>query len=129
MMEPRTQTEADLIRETERSRLRHLVAGNVQAAGPFHAPDFQLINPLGRLFSKSEYLDAIESGFLKYVRWDPESIDVRVDNNTAAIRYKSTLQVTFGGVSRPALPHWHIDLYERHKEGWHVVWSQATQII
>lgn len=128
-MAPATQTEADVIRDTERSRLRHLVAGNVEAALAFHAPDFQLINPLGGIFSRSEYLDAIASGYLDYVRWDPESIEVRIDKDTAAIRYKSTIQVTLGGVPRPALPHWHTDLYERSKKGWHVVWSQATQIV
>ena len=128
-MKPGTQTEADAIRDVERSRLKHLIAGNVEAASPFHAPDFQLISPLGRAFSKSEYLDAIASGFLHYVQWEPGSIEVRLYGDTSVIRYKSTLKVTLGGEPGAALNYWHTDLYEKYKERWHVVWSQATEIV
>lgn len=37
------QTEEDRIRESERSRLRALVAADITAAAPLHADDFQLI--------------------------------------------------------------------------------------
>lgn len=39
--------EADLIRRTERERVRALVEANVKRARQLHADDFQLINPLG----------------------------------------------------------------------------------
>ena len=38
---------SDLIRATERERLRSLVTRNLETANQLHADDFQLINPLG----------------------------------------------------------------------------------
>ena len=103
-----------------------LVAGDAAAADSLHAPDFQLINPYGRLSTKAEYLGALKSGFLDYVRWDPEPIAVRVYGNAAAVRYKSMLEVVVNGERAPARPHWHTDVYERRDGRWMVVWSQAT---
>ena len=44
--------EADLIRATERERIRALVEANMEVARQLHADDFQLINPRGQSLSK-----------------------------------------------------------------------------
>ena len=54
--------EAELLRATERERLRALVTGDVERAGQLHTDDFQLINPLGGALSKEQYLGGIRSG-------------------------------------------------------------------
>ena len=53
------QAEADLIRTTERERVRALVEANVGRARQLHADDFQLINPLGGSLSKEQYLGGL----------------------------------------------------------------------
>ncbi|QYX75175.1 nuclear transport factor 2 family protein [Streptomyces akebiae] len=119
---------AERIREVERARLRALVAGDVAAGADLHAPDFQLVTPVGAVLSKGEYLTAIATGHIDYVVWEPGSIDVRVYGNAAVIRYQATLEVLFAGHAVPRATYWHTDSYENIDGHWRAVWSQATEI-
>ena len=121
-------SEQELVRQTERERVRMLVAGDVQSARLIHAVEFQLINPAGRAFSREQYLGSLSRGYLDYLSWEPGPIEVRVSGNAATIRYRSELQVSLGGVPQPRRGHWHIDHYEMRNGRWQVVWSQATEI-
>ena len=126
-----TETEspqAEHIRTTERARLRALVAGDMDAAGPLHAPEFQLITPIGMPLSKDEYLGAIRSGQIQYLMWEPGAIAVRQHNDHAVIRYRARLEIVFGGHRVAPADYWHTDTYERRDGRWMVVWSQATAI-
>lgn len=120
--------EAERLREVERERLRALVGADLARARRLHADDFQLINPLGGALTKEQYLGGIESGQLKYLFWEPETISVRVRGDVAAIRYRSQLEVVVQGRHIPRQRYWHTDLYERRDGQWQVVWSQATGI-
>jgi hypothetical protein len=89
--------EEELLRSTERSRLRSLVGGDIEAAQMLHAEDFQLVNPGGGLLSKEQYLGGIASGTLDYQVWEPDSeIAVRLHGNAAAIRYRLASKLSFG---------------------------------
>jgi hypothetical protein len=118
--------DAELLRSTERERLRALVTGDVERADQLHADDFQLINPLGGALSKEQYLGGISSGQIHYLYWEPESIAVRLYGDVAAIRYRSQLEIVVQGHHIPRQRYWHTDLYERHGVQWQVVWSHAT---
>jgi hypothetical protein len=120
--------EADILRATERERLRALVAADVPRARQLHTDDFQLINPLGGVLSKEQYLGGIGSGQLNYLFWEPDSIAVRLYGDAAVIRYQSQLEVVVQGRHIPRQRYWHTDLYERREGQWQVVWSQATGI-
>lgn len=120
--------DADVLRAIERERLRALVSADVARARQLHADDFQLINPLGGVLSKEEYLGGIGSGQLHYLFWEPEPIAVRVYGNVAVIRYQSQLEVVVQGRHIPRQRYWHTDLYEQREGQWQVVWSQATGI-
>ena len=125
---PSAQATADTLRSIERSRLRALVARNFELAAPLHATDFQLVTPVGMVLSRSHYLGAVDAGHLVYVAWDPQDIEVRVHGEMAALRYRSTMQVTFGAHQVPKADYWHTDLYEQRDGAWQVVWSQATGV-
>ena len=116
----------DLLRSTERERLRALVTGNVERAGQLHSDDFQLINPLGGALSKEQYLGGISSGQIQYLFWEPEVIVVRTYGDAAVIRYRSQLEIVVQGRHIPRQWYWHTDLYERQGAEWRVVWSHAT---
>jgi hypothetical protein len=121
--------QAEDIRNTERARLRALVAGDTDAAGPLHAPEFQLITPIGMPLSKDEYLAAIVSGQIKYLGWEPGPIAVRQQQNGyAVIRYRARLEIVFSGHRVAPGDYWHTDTYEHRDGRWMVVWAQATAI-
>jgi len=122
------QAEADLIRTTERERVRALVEANVERGRQLHADDFQLINPLGGSLSKEQYLGGIASGELDYLVWEPDSIAVRLYGEAAVIRYQSQLEIIVQGRDVPRRRYWHTDLYEKRDGRWQVVWSQATEV-
>lgn len=126
--DPSTSGEADLLRETERARLRALVRGDVDQARAFHASDFQLITPIGAALSNEEYMDAIASGQIKYLTWQPGDIAVRMGAGIAVIRYRAQLEIVFGGHKVPLRDYWHTDTYENREGRWKVVWSHATAI-
>jgi Domain of unknown function (DUF4440) len=118
--------DAELVRSTERERLRALVMGDVQRAAQLHTDDFQLINPLGGALSKEQYLGGIRAGQIRYLYWEPEDITVRLYDEVAVIRYRSQLEIVVQGRHIPRQRYWHTDLYERHGTQWQVVWSHAT---
>lgn len=120
--------EANVLRETERARLRALVSADVALACQFHAPDFQLITPIGVSLSRDEYLGAIAAGRIKYQAWEPADIAVRLYEGSAVIRYRAQLEVVFDGHNVPRSDYWHTDAFEYHDDRWMVVWSQATAI-
>ncbi len=122
------QAVSDLIRATERERLRSLVTRNLETANQLHADDFQLINPLGGSLSKEQYLGGIASGDIDYRVWEPSSIEVRLYGEAALIRYQSQLEIVVQGQHVPLRNYWHTDSYERRDGRWQVVWSQATAI-
>jgi hypothetical protein len=101
-------------------------SGRSSAAGALTAADFRLVNPVGQVSTREQYLGALATRALVYHRWDPESIEVRISGDMAVLRYRSMLEVTAGGGRNPPRPHWHVDVYERRGGRWQVVWSQAT---
>jgi len=126
--DPRDPIDAESIRDIERARLRALVDADMIAAEPLHAPDFQLITPIGATLSKAEYLGAVAGGQIKYLLWEPGDIAVRLYGASTLIRYRARLEVVFGGHKVPPADYWHTDAYECRNQQWMVVWSQATAI-
>lgn len=119
--------DAATLRALEEQRLRALVAVDMATAGPLHAENFQLINPMGVSLSKDDYLGALESGRIHYQVFAPISdITVHCTGDLAALRYQSRIQITVDGVTGPEGTYWHTDIYIRREGRWQVIWSQAT---
>ena len=121
--------EAELLRATERERLRALGAADLEVANRLHAADFQLITPSGLVLSKEQYLGGIASGHFNYRVWEPESeLVVRLYGQVALIRYRSRLHMSLDGAAGTLGHYWHTDSYEQRDGRWQVVWLQATMI-
>lgn len=121
-------SEAEAIRALERERLRALVAADIERAEQLHADDFQLINPVGRAYSKAEYLADIRSGEIDYRAWEPGPIAVVTGADVAVVRYQAEMEIALGGEVRPRQRLWHTDVYVLRQGQWKAVWSQATRI-
>ena len=97
-------------------------------ARQLHAPDFQLVTPRGSPYSRDAYLQAIEAGDLKYLKWEPRTIEVRLFPEVALLRYQAHLEMESGTQQTSSFECWHTDSYELRGGAWQVVWSQATAI-
>ena len=127
---PSGSSDAELIRQIERQRLRSLVDVDLATARRIHADDFQLINPAGAPLTKQEYLGALESGQLDYVGWEAGEITVRLYGDAAVIRYRDNrFDVNSGNNVVHRGPMYHTNVYERRRGEWQIVWSQASGII
>jgi hypothetical protein len=119
---------ADLLRATERARLRALVEADMAAADALHAEDYQLITPGGGTLSKAEYLAGIADGTLRYRRFEPDGeLAVRLWGSAAAVRYEVIIEMDADGTSYHDRC-WHTDVYELRDGRWVAVWSQATRV-
>lgn len=118
----------DQLRAAERDRVRSLVQGDVTTASRLIADDFQLINPAGGILSKKEYLGQIETGDIKYLKWEPGQIEVRLYGNAAVMRYPAQVDIKVKAIpDAPSGRIWFTDLYELREGKWQIVWSQGTQ--
>jgi len=119
----------DLLRETERARLRALIEADMETAGRLHAEDYQLVTPGGATHSKAEYLGGVADGSLRYRRFDPEGeiVVLRLGPSAAALRYRVVIDITWEG-GEDMDRFWHTDIYELRDGRWQAVWSQATRI-
>ena len=114
----------DDFRDLERTRTQSLVTQNMELAWKLHAPEYQLITPRGRTFSRDSYLSEIAAGTLRYVKWENGAMQVRASPAMAIVRYQARLEFPSGNV----LTCWHTDSYELRDGLWQAVWSQATAL-
>src|SRR5687767_8883568 len=118
----------DFFEDLERRRLRALVAADIDLARSLHAADYQLVTPGGATMSGPDYLDAIATGDLDYLVFEPASdIAVRVFDGAAAVRYQARIEVLVSGTLDSGL-FWHTDIHELRDGRWQAIWSQATRI-
>ena len=122
-------SDVDDVRSAEKRRLSALLTGNMEVARELHAGDFQLVTPLGAVFSKEEYLGAVAAGILHYLSMELDSeIDVRMYPGVALIRYRAQIAIEVQGQLYPRTPVWFTDAYEKRDGRWQIVWSQGTGI-
>jgi len=126
---PNVDLDTEAIRHIQRERAGALLAANIETARRIYADDFQLITPLGAVFSKSEYLDAVEAGVLRYLVFELDSpLQLRVYGDVALVRYRTLIEIEVQGQRYPRSSYWFTDAYEKHDGQWQIVWSQGTGI-
>jgi hypothetical protein len=95
---------------------------HVDLRGGFMRTTFRLITPLGAVFSKDQYLNAVEAGALKYSVMELDSpVDVRVYGAVALIRYRMQIEIDVQGQKYPGTGYWFTDAYERRDGRWQIV--------
>ena len=116
------------LRQLETRRIQAILARDMPLLWQLHAPDYQLITPAGRTYSRERYLGDIESNTLRYLRWEAGEMDVRASAQMAIIRYQVTLELDNCDGAGPDFLCWHTDSYELRDGVWQAVWLQATAV-
>jgi hypothetical protein len=115
--------DAEGLRALEHRRIRALVDRDLPTLEALHAPDYQLITPAGRVFTRERYLAALADGPF-YADWRAGEIAVRLSPAMGVVRYPAVLVFPSGREVRC----WHTDVYEVRDGAWQAVWSQATEL-
>ena len=69
----------------EQARTAALDRSDVAALTTIMADDVSYVHASGKVDTKQSYLEAIRSGQLHYISWQPEGLHVRVLGNTAVL--------------------------------------------
>jgi len=121
--------QVERLRQIEQTRLQALVDADVAVAAPLIASDFELINPLGEVLTRDVLLGGVGSGAVDFLSDTVTSpIKVRPGGNTAALRYRHTIDIVVAGVGHLTHPVWTTALYERRRGSWQIVWEQTGAI-
>jgi Domain of unknown function (DUF4440) len=121
--------QVERLRQIEKKRLRALVDADVAVAGSLIASDFELINPIGEVLTRSDVLGGVGSGALDFVSDTVTSqIRVRLHGNTAVLRYRHTIDIAVVPVGHLTHPAWTTASYERRNGNWQIVWEQTGAI-
>lgn len=113
----------DFFRALEARRTRAIVDRDLALIEQLHAPDYQLVTPTGRAFSRTRYLALIAAEPF-YAGWEHGPMEVRASPEMAAVRYRARITFPSGRI----VHCWHTDLYELRGADWLAVWSQATEL-
>src|SRR5262245_58704147 len=97
--------ERDLV-ALERRRTAAIVQRHLALTEALHAPEYELVTPSGRVFTRAEYIAAIAREPF-YTAWEADAIRVRIAGDMAVVRYKATLRFPSGR----EVHCWHTDTY------------------
>ena len=121
--------QVERLRQIEKTRLQALVDADIAVAGPLIASDFELINPIGDVLTRNDILGGVGSGALDFLSDTVTSqIRVRLQGNTAVLRFRHTIDIQVAGIGHLTHPAWTTAFYERHRGNWQIVWEQTGAI-
>ena len=87
----------EFFRALEVRRTHAIVDRDLQAIESLHAPEYQLITPSGRTYSRTSYLEMIKAAPF-YAAWEHGPMEVRVSADMAVVRYRARITLSSGRV-------------------------------
>jgi hypothetical protein len=78
----------------EQARVAALDRADLAALDQLIAADLTYIHASGKVDTKASFLDAIRTGQLHYISWQPLSMNVRIEGNTAILSGEYAVRVT-----------------------------------
>jgi ketosteroid isomerase-like protein len=90
---PTTKSEKEVM-ATEEARTDALDRSDLGALDRLMADDVTYVHASGKVDTKKSYLDAIHSGKLHYISWQPRNLQVRVMGSGAVVNGEYLVRVT-----------------------------------
>ncbi|HUB29000.1 MAG TPA: nuclear transport factor 2 family protein [Terracidiphilus sp.] len=82
---PQAAQPAAAVKAAEEARVAALDRSDVAALDSLLAPDLTYVHASGKVDTKISFLEAIRSGQLRYISWQPTRFNVRVEGATAVL--------------------------------------------
>jgi ketosteroid isomerase-like protein len=113
----------------EAARTSALVKSDLAALDRIMADDVTYIHASGKVDTKQSYLEAIRSGQLHYISWQPVKLNVRVAGDAAVITGEYAVRVTDSRAQRDPfdINIFILTVYERRDGRWQQIAWQSTR--
>ena len=118
---------ADQVRKLEESRFAAMVRGDVAALGPMLADDLTYGHSSGELETKTQFLQSLSSGNLRYRAIRPQKIDVRAYGDFAVVNGLAEVEATAGSENL-AVTLRYTDVYVLRDGRWQMIAWQSTRL-
>ena len=117
------------VRAAETARTTALVHSNVAALEKLMADDVTYVHASGKSDTKASYLDAIRSGQLRYLLWEPHQMNVRVLGETAILNGMYSVRAIDLRVQKDPLnlDVFFLTVYARRDGRWQQIAWQTTR--
>jgi ketosteroid isomerase-like protein len=113
----------------EQARVAALDRSDVTALERIMADDVTYVHASGKTDTKKSYLDAIRSGQLHYISWQPKNLQVRVMGSSAVINGEYAVRVTDSRVQAEPfdISIFILTMYARRDGRWQQIAWQSTR--
>jgi uncharacterized protein (TIGR02246 family) len=118
---------ADRVREIDQTRFRLMVENDLEKLATLLSDDLVYVHTTGQVESKTEFLQRLRSGSLRYRSIEPTDVRVRTYGNTAVVTGRSKMAVTNAGSDRE-LEIRYTAVYAATGDAWQLVSWQSTLI-
>jgi uncharacterized protein (TIGR02246 family) len=115
------------VRDVDAMRVRTLVQNDLKQLATLLADDLVYVHADGVVESKSEFLERLRSGSLRYRAIEPADVRVRMYGNTAIVTGRSQMAVTNAGVDREFAVRF-TAVYAARDGRWQLASWQTTRI-
>jgi catechol 2,3-dioxygenase-like lactoylglutathione lyase family enzyme len=116
---------ADRVRGVDQARFRAMVENNLEQLDTLLANDLVYVHTTGDVESKTDFLQRLRSGSLRYRAIQPKDVRVRTYGNTGVVTGRSHMAVTIGGTERE-LDILYTAVYVANAGRWQLVSWQST---
>ena len=111
----------------EEARVQAMLAGNLPVLNKFLSADLTYVHSGGQLETKSEFIERLKTGHLRYRRLDREEVRARVYWETAVITGRAHVEVDADGEQR-AFEIRFLDVWVRQNGRWQMVAWESTRL-
>jgi len=113
--------------QMEEARVQAMLAGNLPVLNEFLSADLTYVHSGGQLETKSEFIERLKTGHLRYRRLDREEVRARVYGETAVITGRAHVEVDADGEKR-AFEIRFLDVWVRQNGRWQMVAWESTRL-
>ena len=115
------------ILQVDKERYEAMQKRDMAAMDRLHADDFVFVNTKGRLLNKSEYLEEVRSGNLKFLSVETDDYHFSIHGNTVIMNGRAKSIVEYHGVVNRQ-PRRFTSVFVKLQGQWRLVAHQATII-
>jgi len=117
------------VRAAETARTIALVHADVAALEKLMSDDATYVHASGKADTKASYLEAIQSGQLRYLSWEPHRVNVRVLGESAVLDGMYSVRAIDLRVQKDPIDInvWFLTVYAHHSGRWQQIAWQTTR--